>query len=122
MRVEIYDDTYELAEDFLYELYHSADLVYLYIGQRIAACCSFVLTEIIFDTAICVIDICTFNRVGLAFDAVQIIVTAGGTTLSASISAQIAKDKSLEAGTHMKWQCMMPYMKVLMHYATRLFQ
>ena len=98
LKVEIYDDISELEEDFLCESYHSVDLDYSFIRQRIAAGCSIVLTEIVFDTASCVVDICTFNWAGLALDAGQMIVTAGGTSLSAFISAQIAKAKSLEAG------------------------
>ena len=98
MRVEIYNDVDELEDDFLCESYHSIDLDYAFIKQRIAKGCSIVLTEIVFDTASCIIDICTFNWVGLAVDAGQMVVTAGGSSLSAFISAQIAKSKSLAAG------------------------
>ena len=98
INVDIYSDVDEMEEDFCCESYHSIDFDYALIKQRIAKGCSLVLAEVIIDTVSCVIDIVTYNWGGLALDAGQIIVTAGGTSLSAFIAAQVAKSKSLAAG------------------------
>ncbi len=98
INVDIYSDVDEMEEDFCCESYHSIDYDYALIKQRIAKGCSLVLAEVIIDTVSCVIDIVTYNWGGLALDAGQIIVTAGGTSLSAFIAAQVAKSKSLAAG------------------------
>ena len=98
INVDIYSDVDEMEEDFCCESYHSIDYDYALIKQRIAKGCSLVLAEVIIDTVSCVIDIATYNWGGLALDAGQIIVTAGGTSLSAFIAAQVAKSKSLAAG------------------------
>lgn len=98
INVDIYSDVDEMEEDFCCESYHSIDYDYALIKQRIAKGCSLVLAEVVIDTVSCVIDIVTYNWGGLALDAGQIIVTAGGTSLSAFIAAQVAKSKSLAAG------------------------
>lgn len=98
INVDIYSDVDKMEEDFCCESYHSIDFDYALIKQRIAKGCSLVLAEVIIDTVSCVIDIVTYNWGGLALDAGQIIVTAGGTSLSAFIAAQVAKSKSLAAG------------------------
>lgn len=98
INVDIYNDIDEMDEDFCCESYHSIDMDYALIKQRIAAGSSLVLAEVVIDTISCVIDIVTYNWGGLALDAGQIIVTAGGTTLTAFIAAQVAKSKSLAAG------------------------
>ena len=98
INVDIYSDVDEMEEDFCCESHHSIDFDYALIKQRIAKGCSLVLAEVIIDTVSCVIDIVTYNWGGLALDAGQIIVTAGGTSLSAFIAAQVAKSKSLAAG------------------------
>lgn len=98
LRVEIYEDVSELEDDFLCESYHSIEKDYSFIKQRISAGCSIVLLELIIDTASCIIDIFTLNWVGLAVDAGQMIITAGGTSLNAFVKSQIAMAKSLEAG------------------------
>lgn len=98
INVDIYNDVDEMEDDLCCESYYSIDMDYALIKQRIAKGASLVLAEIIVDTASCVIDICTANWGSLALDAGQIIVTAGGTTISAFIAAQVAKAKSLAAG------------------------
>ncbi|MGN1227065.1 MAG: HNH endonuclease signature motif containing protein [Christensenellales bacterium] len=98
INVEIYNDVDEMDEDFCCESYYSIDMDYALIKQRIASGTSLVLAEILIDAASCVIDIVTVNWGGLAIDAGQIIVTAGGTTLSAFIASLIAISKSLKAG------------------------
>ena len=98
INVEIYKDVNEMEDDFCCESYYSIDMDYSLIKQRIAAGTSLIVAEVIIDTASCVIDIVTCNWGAFATDFGQIIVTAGGTTISAFIAAQVAKAKSLAAG------------------------
>ena len=96
--VEIYDDINELEDDFCCESYYSIDFDYSFIRQRIAAGASLVLAEVVIDTGSAIINLVTFQWGSLAVDLGQIIVTAGGTTISAFIASQVAKAKSLAAG------------------------
>lgn len=98
INVDFYSNVDEMEEDFCCESYYSVDFDYALIKQRIAKGCSLVLAEVIVDTVSCVIDVVTLNWGALALDAGQIIVTAGGTSLSAFVAAQVAKSKSLAAG------------------------
>ncbi len=98
VKVGVYEDINEIDDDFLCESYYSVDMDYSFIKQRIAAGAALVLAEVIIDTGSAIINLVTCNWGGLALDLGQIIVTAGGTTISAFVAAQIAKAKSLAAG------------------------
>lgn len=98
VHVGIYSSAEHLNDDFCCESYHSIDLDYALIKQRIAAGVSLVAAEVIIDTGSAIINIITLNWGGLLVDAGQIILTVGGTTLSAFIASQVAKAKSLKAG------------------------
>ena len=98
LNVDVYSDVDEMEEDFCCESYYSIDLDYALIKQRIAKGASLVLAEIVIDAVSCVIDIVSTNWGELAIDAGQIIITAGGTSLSAFVASQVAKAKSLAAG------------------------
>ena len=95
--VEVIEDVDDLNE-FICESYHSEMLDYSLIKQRLAAGISLVLAEVVIDTGSAIINIVTCNWGGLAMDAGQIVLTAGGTTLMAFIEGQVAKAKSLAAG------------------------
>ena len=96
--VEIYDDINEMEDDFCCESYSTIDFDYSFIKQRIAAGVSLVLAEVVVDTGSAIINLVTFQWGSLALDLGQIIVTAGGTTISAFVASQVAKAKSLAAG------------------------
>ena len=98
VNVEIYDDIDEMEDDFCCESYYSIDYDYSFIRQRIAAGASLVLAEVIIDTGSAIINLVTFQWGSLAVDLGQIVITAGGTTISAFIASQVAKAKSLAAG------------------------
>lgn len=98
VKTEFYDNVDELQDDFLCESYHTVELDYAFIKQRISEGMSILLTEVIIDCAGIIIDICTLNWGELLLDAGQILVMAGGATLTAYIRAQIALSKSLKAG------------------------
>ena len=96
--VEIYEDIDELEDDFCCESYYSVDFDYSFIRQRIAAGASLVLAEVVIDTGSAIINLVTFQWGSLAVDLGQIVVTAGGTAISAFVASQVAKAKSLAAG------------------------
>lgn len=95
--VEVIEDVDDLNE-FICESYHSEMLDYSLIKQRLAAGVSLVLAEVVIDTGSAILNIVTCNWGGLAIDAGQIVLTAGGTTLMAFIEGEVAKAKSLAAG------------------------
>ncbi len=95
--VEVIDDVDDLNE-FICESYYSEMLDYSLIRQRLSQGISMVLAEVVIDVGSAIINIVTCNWGGLALDAGQIVLTAGGTTLAAFIEGQVAKAKSLAAG------------------------
>ena len=95
--VEVIEDVDDLNE-FICESYYADILDYSLIRQRLADGISLVLAEVVIDTGSAIINIVTCNWGGLILDAGQIVLTAGGTTLTAFIEGQIAKAKSLAAG------------------------
>ena len=95
--VEVIEDVDDLNE-FICESYYSEMLDYSLIQQRLSQGISMVLAEVVIDTGSAIINIVTCNWGGLALDAGQIVLTAGGTTLAAFIEGQVAKAKSLAAG------------------------
>lgn len=98
LHVEIIDDVDELEERFVCESYYNQQFDYDFIKQRIASGTSLILAEVVIDLGSCVLNIVTANWGGVALDAGQIVVTAGGSTLAAFISYQVAKAKSEAAG------------------------
>lgn len=98
LHVEIYEDVDELEDRFVCESYYNQQFDYDFIKQRIAAGTSLILVEVVIDLGSCVLNIVTANWGGVALDAGQIVVTAGGSTLAGFISYQVAKAKSEAAG------------------------
>ncbi|MBQ9082737.1 MAG: hypothetical protein IJY28_04465, partial [Clostridia bacterium] len=86
-------------DDFLCEAYYAELLDMDLIRQRLSDGIALVLAEVVIDTGSAVLNIVTCNWGGLIVDAGQIALTAGGTTLMAFIEGQIARAKSLAAGS-----------------------
>lgn len=98
VNVEMYNDINEMEDDFCCESYYAFDLDYSFIKQRVAKGASLVLAEVVIDLGSAIINLVTMQWGSLAVDMGQILITAGGTTISAFIASQVAKAKSLAAG------------------------
>ena len=96
--VQIISSEEDLEDYFVCESNYSMQLDYSLIRDRIAQGASMVLAEVVIDLVSCVIDIKTCNWGGLAIDASQMVITAGGTSLAAFVGYQVGLAKSLAAG------------------------
>lgn len=98
LHVEIIEDVDELEDRFVCESYYDQQFDYDFIKQRIASGTSLILAEVVVDLGSCILNIVTANWGGVALDAGQIVVTAGGSTLAGFIAYHVAKAKSEAAG------------------------